>query len=251
MVRKLFIQSPFYQSRGSNPVDMIVIHHIGSSSGKIFSVEGAIKWFTDVETHRNKDTGKVENPVSAHYIIPRKPYKDQYDTIQTVKDEDIAWHAGDSTWAFKGKSRRYINKYSIGIELEGDGNAFEYTDYQYGVLVELVSELVKKFNISENNVVGHEDIAPQRKVDPGRMFDWKKLRMGVYHVTPVTTLGTATPQVDPPPPMVSNPSVVTVAPIVHYTTDPIKMQGGKNSVGKSSSILDILIKIIIKLLGVK
>lgn len=233
---------------------MIVIHHIGSSNGKIFSADGAVKWFTDIETHRNKDTGKIENPVSAHYIIPRKPYKDQYDTIQTVKDEDIAWHAGDSSWTINGKARRYINKYSIGIELEGDGNSFEYTDYQYAVLIELVSELVKKFNIPELNIVGHEDIAPKRKVDPGRMFDWKRLRMGVFHVAPVApvaTTGTATPQVDPIQPTAPNPNVVTVASTVHYTSDPIKMQGGKNKVGASPNILEILIKIIIKIIGGK
>lgn len=178
MDRSTFIPSPFCHPRKSYPLDMIVLHHIGSKGEKLYSVGGAITWFTNVDVHRNPKTGKIENKVSAHYIIPRSPYKD-HDVIQLVKAQDIAYHAGRSQWVVDGKTRKHINNYSIGIELEGDGNLVEYTDYQYEFLTELVKELLALHSIPEENIVGHEDVAPDRKVDPGKLFDWKRLRKAV------------------------------------------------------------------------
>jgi len=179
MLIKSWIPSPFFSSRPSScPLDMIVIHHIGSKNGKLYGASGAIAWFTDKELHRNPKTGALENKVSAHYILPRAPYN-QAELIVLVKNEDVAYHAGESTWKVGGKTRTNINKYSIGIELEGDGNLIEYTDFQYDRLAELVRELMENYRIIENNIVGHEDIAPDRKVDPGRLFDWKRLRSGI------------------------------------------------------------------------
>lgn len=178
MTKKLWIASPFFCSRGNYPLDMIVIHHIGSKEGKLYSLNGTITWFSDEEVHRNKKTGKIENKVSAHYIVPREPYKD-HDIIHLVKDRDIAYHAGRSSWNVEGKKRSGINKYSIGIELEGDGNLVEYTDFQYDTLIKLVKELISIYDIPMKNIVGHEDISPERKVDPGEYFDWKGLMVGI------------------------------------------------------------------------
>jgi N-acetyl-anhydromuramyl-L-alanine amidase AmpD len=154
---------------------MVVIHHIGSKDGKLYSVPGAIAWFTDEKLHLNPQTGQVENRVSAHYIIPRQTYDKQTDMIALVKHEEVAYHAGVSSWAINGVTRSNINNYSIGIELEGDGNVVEYTEFQYTRL----SELLRSYGIPEANIVGHEDVAPGRKTDPGRLFDWKRLRTDI------------------------------------------------------------------------
>jgi N-acetyl-anhydromuramyl-L-alanine amidase AmpD len=166
-----FIQTPFFTPRNVSAIDTVVIHHTGSNR-----VGGAIRWFTDEECHRNKDTGKVENKVSAHYIIPRELYQG-FDIIQCAKHEDTAWHAGRSTWAYStGVTKSYLNKNSIGIELAGNGNEEDYTEFQYEVLIKLLKELTEEFNIPAENVVGHSDIAPKRKVDPGKNFDWLRIK---------------------------------------------------------------------------
>jgi len=176
MFNKKWVSSPFFTSRGNYPLDMIIIHHIGSSNEKLYSIGGTITWFTNINVHKNKETGIIENKVSAHYAIPREQHKGN-DLYNFVKDINIAYHAGISQWTINDKLRKYINRYSIGIELEGDGNLVEYTDYQYDVLYWLVKDLINQYNIPESNIVGHEDIAPGRKVDPGKFFDWKKFRI--------------------------------------------------------------------------
>jgi len=113
--------------------------------------------------------------VSAHYILPREPYEG-CDVIKCVDDNDVAYHAGESQWSINGETRTNINNYSIGIELEGDGNIVAYTDYQYENLINLIKDLTSKHSIPEQNIVGHEEVAPGRKVDPGKLFDWKHLR---------------------------------------------------------------------------
>jgi AmpD protein len=180
MLIKRWIPSPFIHERPAGcPLDMIVIHHIGSKNGKLYTISGTIAWFTNESLHVNKTTGVVENRVSAHYIIPRSIYEKQTDMIALVKHEEVAYHAGDSSWTVNGVTRSNINNYSIGIELEGDGNAIEYTDFQYDRLTKLVKELMQKYNITDANIVGHEDIAPGRKTDPGIFFDWKRLRVSI------------------------------------------------------------------------
>jgi len=180
MLIKRWVPSPFKCARPADcPLDMVVIHHIGSKDGKLYGVPGAIAWFTDEKLHLNPKTGKIENKVSAHYIIPRAVFETQTDMIALVKEEEVAYHAGESSWVVNGTARTDINRYSVGIELEGDGNVTEYTDFQYDRLVELLRELMESRHIPEANIVGHEDVAPGRKVDPGRLFDWKKVRAGI------------------------------------------------------------------------
>lgn len=220
--------SPFKMPRGNNPLDMIVIHHIGSKNGKIYSIGGTIRWFTDIEVHRNPDTGKIENKVSAHFAIPREPYE-KADVIRFVDDKDIAYHAGRSKWTVNGKERTNINKYSIGIELQGDGNFVEYTDFQYDTLISLLKEIVERYDIPAENIVGHEHISPGRKVDPGKMFDWKRVKSAVY----------------PPKQIVMDPvSVKGQKPIVEEDKSIQMMESGKDSFSLSEVILNLIRKIL-------
>jgi len=180
MLVKRWIPSPFFNTRPEAfPIDMIVIHHIGSKNGKLYGVNGAVEWFTNESLHKNPKTGAIENKVSAHYIIPRSVYDTTADMIALVDHKNVAYHAGESSWVVRGQKRTNINNYSIGIELEGDGNFTEYTDFQYDRLATLVKDLMQTYPIAENNIVGHEDIAPDRKVDPGRLFDWKRFRTSI------------------------------------------------------------------------
>ena len=107
--------------------------------------------------------------VSAHYLISRKG-----EIFKLVSEEKRAWHAGVSYW----RGETDINSYSIGIELENPGHEFGYSKFTKGhmsVLTELCVEIINKYSISPENIVGHSDIAPRRKKDPGELFDWKSL----------------------------------------------------------------------------
>jgi N-acetylmuramoyl-L-alanine amidase len=107
--------------------------------------------------------------VSSHYLISRTGK-----IIQLVKDNNIAWHAGISNW-FKFKN---LNKNSIGIELENKGHQYGYQNFpnkQIVQLIKILKILKRKFKIKNVNITGHSDIAPNRKIDPGEKFPWKKL----------------------------------------------------------------------------
>lgn len=184
MFIKKWIESPFFEERKSYPLDMIIIHHLGSLNNELYTISGALSWFTDESLHLNPSSGLIENKVSAHYVIPRKKHDDN-DLYYLVKEENIAYHAGISQWVVNGKMRKYLNKYSIGIDLEGDGNLIEYTDYQYDVLIWLIKDLMNSYSIPESNIVGHEDVVVGKKIDPGMYFDWKKLRTAI-NITTVT-----------------------------------------------------------------
>ena len=107
--------------------------------------------------------------VSSHYLINRKG-----EITQMVSDHKIAWHAGKSRW----KQFVNLNKYSIGIELVNKGHQFGYENFsknQITSLIKLCKILKKKYFIKSENFLGHSDIAPLRKKDPGERFPWKKL----------------------------------------------------------------------------
>ena len=106
-----------------------------------------------------------ESKVSAHYVV----HKDG--TIYNlVSDEYRAWHAGASYW--NGVAN--LNDHSIGIEIDNMGDE-AFTDAQMQSVIKLSQFLMNKYNIPRENVIGHSDIAPDRKVDPGAFFDWKML----------------------------------------------------------------------------
>ena len=119
-----------------------------------------------------------ESKVSSHYFV-----KYNGEILTLVPDLYIAWHAGISSWE-KYKS---INKYSIGIEISNPGHEYSYkkfSDNQIRSVLNLSSHLRKKYKIKRNFILGHSDIAPNRKKDPGEKFPWKYLsknKIGYWH----------------------------------------------------------------------
>ena len=116
--------------------------------------------------------------VSAHYFI-----KDNGKLVNLVPDLYEAWHAGKSSW----KNFKSLNKYSIGIEINNPGHDHGYSKFkkrQISTLQKLLKSLIKKYMISNQNILGHSDIAPNRKKDPGEKFPWKDLAnkdLSIWH----------------------------------------------------------------------
>jgi len=110
-----------------------------------------------------------KSQVSAHYLINKKGH-----VVKMVQEDKIAWHAGKSRW----KNFFNLNNLSIGIELENKGHRFGYENFskkQINKLILLCKFLIKKYKIKQSNILGHSDIAPLRKADPGEKFPWKLL----------------------------------------------------------------------------
>lgn len=106
--------------------------------------------------------------VSAHFLIRRTG-----EVVQFVSADERAWHAGVSSWC----GREHCNDFSIGIELEGTDDA-PYEDPQYKALAALISVLRNHYPLIRSDaIVGHSDIAPGRKTDPGPAFDWQRVRL--------------------------------------------------------------------------
>ena len=162
-----FLESPNFNDR---PVDedisLLVIHSI-SLPPKKYNTDHIERFFLnelDFSSHnfyKNIDGMKV----SAHVLIKRNG-----EIIQFVPFNKRAWHAGVSS--YKGKNN--CNDFSIGIELEGsDDDIFE--DIQYEQLSLITSLLITEYDlITKDNIKGHSDIAPERKTDPGVLFDWDR-----------------------------------------------------------------------------
>ena len=116
--------------------------------------------------------------VSCHYFIKRNGQ-----IIQMVPDLYVAWHAGISFW----KKDKSLNSKSIGIELSNPGHKNNYQNFpekQIRSLIDISKYLKKKYNINKKNVLGHSDIAPLRKIDPGEKFPWKLLaikKISIWH----------------------------------------------------------------------
>jgi len=116
--------------------------------------------------------------VSCHYFI------DEKGKIEKIVPESFsAWHAGESSW----KNFKFLNKFSIGIELVNPGHDNGYRKFskkQIHSLKQMSKKLISKYNINPSNIVGHSDIAPLRKKDPGEKFPWKELansKIGIWH----------------------------------------------------------------------
>lgn len=160
------LASPNFNSRPVNtPVHIIVIHSISLPPG-IYNnnyIEDFFQNQLNIDAHPYFKEIKALK-VSAHFLIKRNG-----ELIQFVSCIDRAWHAGESS--YQGKEN--CNDFSIGIELEGDDET-PFEDDQYIKLIELLGCLKKEYNIKD--IVGHSDIAPSRKTDPGPLFDWKKIK---------------------------------------------------------------------------
>ena len=110
-----------------------------------------------------------KSKVSAHYFV-----KKNGEILNLVPDLYKAWHAGKSSW----KKLKSLNRYSIGIEISNPGHDYGYRKFsskQISAIIKLLKFLSKKYNIKKQNILGHSDISPNRKKDPGEKFPWKKL----------------------------------------------------------------------------
>jgi N-acetylmuramoyl-L-alanine amidase len=156
--------SPNFDSkkRKKNQIKFIIFHYTGMKSEK-----AAIKKLNDFKSE-----------VSCNYFI-----KKNGEIITMVPDLYIAWHAGKSLW----KKYQSLNKNSIGIEITNPGHRHGYNRFsnsQIRSLIKLSRSLIKKYKINLKNILGHSDIAPERKKDPGEKFPWEylaKKNIGYWH----------------------------------------------------------------------
>jgi AmpD protein len=159
------IVSPNCDDRPNDtPISMLVVHGISLPPGK-FRGDAIERLFTnrlDPAAHASF-VAVATLRVSAHFLIRRNGM-----LVQFVPCTRRAWHAGESAW--RGRSR--CNDFSVGIELEG-ADDIRYTAAQYTTLTRVVRALRARYPITD--IVGHRDIAPGRKTDPGDAFDWQRL----------------------------------------------------------------------------
>ncbi|MDC0440734.1 1,6-anhydro-N-acetylmuramyl-L-alanine amidase AmpD [Gammaproteobacteria bacterium] len=159
-----FCPSPNFDERPKNcKIDLLVIHAISLPEGKYNTKLIKDLFLNKLRPGKDEFLRSIQDlKVSAHFLITRKGK-----LIQFVPTDKRAWHAGISNY----KGRKNCNDFSIGIELEGcDKERFE--EEQYYTLQELTRYLLKQFSISKESIVGHADIAPGRKTDPGPYFAW-------------------------------------------------------------------------------
>ncbi|MFM9836341.1 MAG: 1,6-anhydro-N-acetylmuramyl-L-alanine amidase AmpD [Methylophilaceae bacterium] len=159
------IASPNFDARPGREIDMIVIHNI-SLPPNLYGGSGVVELFTNkLNPNEHPYYATIYTAkVSSHFFIRRDG-----ELIQFVSCLNRAWHAGVSNW----QGRERCNDFSVGIELEGsDFEAFE--DVQYQTLSELLKTLKETYPIQ--HIVGHSDIAPGRKTDPGAFFVWDKIK---------------------------------------------------------------------------
>ena len=149
--------------------DLLVIHHISLPPGEFrshTSSQHIVNFFQNtLDPNAHPYFAQIANQkVSSHFLITRTG-----ELIQFVSTQDRAWHAGASS--FMGRER--CNDFSIGVELEGDGDS-PFEEIQYKSL----TKLVQKLQLAYPNLqfAGHSDIAPDRKTDPGKYFDWEKFQ---------------------------------------------------------------------------
>lgn len=144
--------SPNFDARAL-PVSMVVLHYTGMPDAA-----GALDWLT-----------RPESKVSCHYFVAEDGA-----TFRLVPEESRAWHAGRSFW----RGVTDINSASVGIEIVNPGHEHGYRpfpDPQIEAVVKLVGEIAARHAIPAPNVVGHSDVAPARKEDPGELFPWDRL----------------------------------------------------------------------------
>ena len=150
------------KKRDKKKIEYVILHYTGMKNDK-----SAIKKLTSINSN-----------VSCHYYITSTGK-----LIQMVPDLYIAWHAGKSNW----KNQKSLNQNSIGIEISNPGhknNYKKFNDNQIENLIILLRYLIKNYKIDRRNILGHSDISPLRKIDPGEKFPWKylyKKKIGIWH----------------------------------------------------------------------
>jgi N-acetylmuramoyl-L-alanine amidase len=156
--------SPNFESkkRKPNQIKFIIFHYTGMKK----------------ESEALERLTNIKSKVSSHYLI-----KNNGEIITMVPDLYEAWHAGVSSC----KNYKSLNKHSIGIEISNPGHDYDYKKFsrkQIKSLKKLAKFLIKKYKINQKNILGHSDIAPNRKKDPGEKFPWKyfsKSGIGRWH----------------------------------------------------------------------
>ena len=142
------------KKRNFNQIKFIVFHYTGMKR----------------ESEAINRLTNIQSQVSSHYLI-----KNNGQIVSIVPDPYIAWHAGISFW----KNFKSLNKYSIGIEISNPGHNYKYKRFskiQIRSILKLSKFLIKKYKIDSKNILGHSDIAPHRKKDPGEKFPWQYLQ---------------------------------------------------------------------------
>jgi len=149
------------------PVTMLVLHYTGMQDA-----ESALARLTDPEAK-----------VSAHYCVC-----EDGQIVRLVEEERRAWHAGRSYW----RGITDVNSASVGIEIVNPGHEFGYRPFpeaQMDSLIPLIADIKRRHRIARANVVGHSDVAPARKQDPGELFDWGRLaKLGLALARPIRNL---------------------------------------------------------------
>jgi N-acetylmuramoyl-L-alanine amidase len=144
--------SPNFDARTAPP-DILVLHYTGMETG-----EGALARLRDPEAR-----------VSSHYLV-----EEDGRVFRMVPEERRAWHAGRSFW----RGQRDVNAASIGVEIVNPGHEFGYRPFpeaQMAAVTALVADIRTRWTIEDRNIVGHSDVAPDRKIDPGELFPWRRL----------------------------------------------------------------------------
>jgi N-acetylmuramoyl-L-alanine amidase len=144
--------SPNWDHRTAPP-DLLVLHYTGMKTG-----QEAIDWLR-----------APESKVSSHYVV-----EEDGRIFRLVPEERRAWHAGVSSW----KGQRALNGTSIGIEIVNPGHEWGYRPFpeaQIASVIALLADIRSRWTIEDDRIVGHSDIAPDRKQDPGELFPWKRL----------------------------------------------------------------------------
>ncbi len=163
-LKTTLIYSPNFnvKKRNKKQIRFLIFHYTGMKREK-----DAIRRLT-----------KIQSQVSCHYFI-----KKNGKILKMLPELYIAWHAGVSRWG-KYKS---LNKNSIGIEISNPGHKYGYVNFskkQIKNLIKLSKYLIIKYKIKQNCILGHSDIAPDRKLDPGEKFPWKlfsEKKIGIWH----------------------------------------------------------------------
>lgn len=155
-------------NHGPRQAQLIVIH---------FTDQDSVQ--QSLHTLRTRNSG---GPVSAHYLIGSGGH-----IYQLVRDQQRAWHAGPGRWG----TITDLNSASIGIELDNDGHT-PFAKAQIDSLLRLLTDLTTRLHIPRTQIIGHEDLAPARKVDPGPLFPWKRLADAGFGLWPDAQLA------DPP-----------------------------------------------------
>jgi len=155
----------FTRPRGALPISLVVIHYTaGRERGDLITLRGG-----------------TDRVVSVHYLVGRN---EKFGIKQIVPENRVAFHAGKSQWTdHQGVHRSNVNGFSIGIELSNMGPPEEFTDFQYEATAQLAREIMERHPlITLSRFVGHQDISPRRKVDPGPLWEWRRFRAMVADI---------------------------------------------------------------------